>query len=123
MTETPPPYGDQPPQNPYGAQPPQLGYGYGGYAPADHPQATTVLVLGIVSMVVCGVAGPFAWVMGNRVVREIDASGGRWGGRSTANIGRVLGIVASVFLGLLVLFFVAVVIFFIVVGATASTSP
>jgi uncharacterized membrane protein YjgN (DUF898 family) len=123
VTETPPPYGDQPPQNPYGGQPPQLGYGYGGYAPVDHPQATTVLVLGIVSMVVCGVAGPFAWIMGNRVVREIDASGGRWGGRSTANIGRILGIVASVFLGLLVVFFVGVAIFVIAVGATASTSP
>lgn len=133
MTETPPPYGDQPQQpqqpqqpsqNPYGAQPPYGGppqaYGYGGYAPVDHPQATTVLVLGIVSLVVCGLAGPFAWVMGNRVVREIDASGGRWGGRSTANIGRILGIVATVFLGLLVLFFVGIFVFVIAVGTTTS---
>lgn len=129
MTETPPPYGDQPQQpaqNPYGAQPPyggppaQPGYGYGGYAPVDHPQATTVLVLGIVSLVVCGLAGPFAWIMGNRVVREIDASGGRWGGRSTANIGRILGIIASVLLGLVVLFFVGIFVFAIAVGTTTS---
>ncbi|MXG90455.1 DUF4190 domain-containing protein [Nocardioides sp. YIM 123512] len=86
----------------------------------DHPQATTVLVLGIVSLVVCGLAGPFAWIMGNRVVREIDASGGRWGGRSTANIGRILGIIASVLLGLVVLFFVGIFIFAIAVGTTTS---
>ena len=27
-------------------------------------------------LVVCGLVGPFAWVIGNRVIREIDASGG-----------------------------------------------
>ena len=87
-----PPYGQPPnPQVPYGA--PQLTY---GPVLPDHPQATTVLILGIVGLVVCGIAGPFAWVMGNRVVREIDASGGTIGGRSTANVGRILGIVATV---------------------------
>src|SRR5688572_27935872 len=75
-----PPYGQPPnPQVPYGAPPPT----YGPIVP-DHPQATTVLILGIVGIVVCGVAAPFAWVMGNRVIREIDASGGTLGGRSNA---------------------------------------
>ena len=81
-------------------QQPPPGYGppaYGGYGPPapNHPQATTVLILGILGLVLCGIIGPFAWVMGNRVVGEIDASGGRWGGRSEANIGRVLGIVVT----------------------------
>ena len=89
MTQLPPG------QPPYGA--PQ--YGAGGYLPPDHPQATTVLVLGILSLVVCGVIGPFAWVMGNRVVDEIDGSGGQLGGRSNANAGRICGIVATVLLG------------------------
>ena len=31
--------------------------------------------------------------MGNQVIREIDASGGAVGGRSNANVGRILGIV------------------------------
>ena len=81
-----------PPQVPYGAPMPP---GYGP-VPPDHPQATTVLILGIVSIVVCGVVAPIAWVMGNRVVREIDASGGALGGRSNANVGRILGIVVTV---------------------------
>ncbi|HEY3528918.1 MAG TPA: DUF4190 domain-containing protein [Nocardioides sp.] len=94
-------------------QPP--GYGppaYGGYGPPspNHPQATTVLVLGILGIVICGFVAPFAWVIGNRVVREIDAAGGRWGGRTEANVGRILGIVGSallilgaVFIGVFVL--------------------
>jgi hypothetical protein len=104
-------------------QQPPPGYGppaYGGYGPPpaqNHPQATTVLVLGILGLVVCGLCGPFAWVMGNRVVREIDASQGRWGGRGEANVGRILGIVAS---ALLILSLVVVVIF--VFGVVISTS-
>ncbi len=89
-----PPYG-QPPygQPPYG----QPGYGYGG-GPVKHPRSTTVLVLGILSLVCCGVLGPVAWVMGNTAVREIDAAPGRYTGRDAANIGRILGIIATVLL-------------------------
>ena len=54
-----------------------------------------MLVLGILSVVVCGLVAPFAWVMGNQVIREIDASGGAVGGRSNANVGRILGIVVT----------------------------
>ena len=108
MTQPPPP----PPQPPYGNYPPNQ-YGgpqYGGYAPPDHRQAVLVLVLGIVGLVVCGIAAPVAWVMGNRVVGEIDASNGQLGGRSTANAGRICGIIGTVLLiggvvlGVLVLF-------------------
>jgi hypothetical protein len=66
----------------------------------------TVLVLGILAIVVCGLIGPFAWGMGNRVVGEIETSGGQWGGGTEATIGRVLGIVATVLLVVGVLFFV-----------------
>jgi hypothetical protein len=51
---------------------------------------------------------PFAWVMGNRVVREIDAARGAVGGRSTADAGRVCGIIGTVLLafsGVLLLLF------------------
>jgi uncharacterized membrane protein YjgN (DUF898 family) len=87
--------------------------------PPNHPQATTVLVLGIVGLVACQVLSPFAWSMGNRVVREIDAAGGTTGGRDQANIGRILGIVGTVLLGisLLVLLFVIVVA---AIGVTTS---
>lgn len=95
-------------------QPPAYGPPeYGGYRPPppNHPQAITVLVLGILSLVLCGLVGPFAWGMGSRVVGEIEAAGGRWGGHTEATIGRILGIVATVLLGLSVLFFIAVVAF------------
>lgn len=55
-------------------------------------------MLGILGLVLCGVLAPFAWVVGGRAVREIDASAGVLGGRSQANAGRILGIVGSVLL-------------------------
>jgi uncharacterized membrane protein YjgN (DUF898 family) len=92
---------------PYGAPPVPA---YGAFAP-DHPQATLVLVLGILGLVLCQVISPFAWVMGNRVVREIDASGGTIGGRGSANAGRICGIIGTVLIGLgLLVVMVAVII-------------
>ncbi len=69
-------------------------------ATRDHPQTTTVLVLGVCSLAVCGVVGPFAWVMGNRALREIDASQGQLTGRDMVNIGRILGMVGTILTGL-----------------------
>ena len=120
MTQQPPPppgqppYGNYPP-NPYGAPP------YGFAAP-DHPQAVTVLILGIVSVAVCGLVAPFAWVMGNRVVREIDASNGQVGGRSQAQVGRIIGMVYTCIMGgLIVLGLVGLVVFLIIGAANASS--
>jgi uncharacterized membrane protein YjgN (DUF898 family) len=118
VTQTPPPgqppYGNYPP-NQYGGGPP-----YGMAAP-DHPQATLVLILGIVSLVVCGLVGPFAWTMGNRVIREIDASNGQVGGRSQANAGRICGIVATALLGLGLLLLVGIVAIALIGVATSSS--
>jgi hypothetical protein len=111
----PPPYGAPPPQPPYGQQP----YGYG--PPQDHPQATTVLVLGILGLVMCQIISPIAWVMGNRVVREIDATGGQLGGRSSANAGRICGIVGTVLIGLSLLFLVLLLGLFVVGASSTST--
>ncbi|HCB05316.1 MAG TPA: hypothetical protein DEQ43_13915 [Nocardioides bacterium] len=120
VTQQPPPPPPQPPgQPPYGNYPPnQYGAPY-GFAPQDHPQAVTVLILGILGLVLCQVISPFAWVMGNRVVAEIDASGGQLGGRSTANAGRICGIVGTVLIGLGLLALLAGIIFAL---AAASTS-
>ncbi len=83
------------------------GYGQpaGGYGQVEHPKGTTVLVLGILSLVVgsfsCGVGlllGPVAWIMGNGVVRDIDASPGTYSNRGAAQAGRICGIVATVLL-------------------------
>jgi hypothetical protein len=105
------------PQQPYPpAYPPGPGYGYPApyqYAP-DHPRATTVMVLGILGIVVCQVLGPVAWWMGKKTVDEIDASGGRLGGRGAAQAGYVMGIVGTVLLIIAVVF---LVIYFVVIMA------
>jgi uncharacterized membrane protein YjgN (DUF898 family) len=94
----------------------------GGYVPPDHHQAVTVLILGILGLVLCQVISPFAWVMGNRVVREIDASNGQFGGRGTANAGRICGIVGTFLLAAGVLFAVVIVIIALAGVATSSTT-
>jgi uncharacterized membrane protein YjgN (DUF898 family) len=87
----------------------------------DHPQTTTILVLGICGLVLCQVLGPFAWSMGNKALREIDASQGQLGGRDTVNVGRILGIVST---ALLVLTVLALVFFLVLgLGIAASSNP
>lgn len=109
----------------YGTPPPP---GYGnppqGYPqlPPNHPQATTILVLGILGLVACGFLGIPAWVMGNRALREIDASGGALGGRGQVQAGRICGIVATVFLILIIVAVIAFLVLAVIVGGTTSSS-
>lgn len=111
--ETPPPGEQPPPANqpnwgsaypppPPGAYPPP---GYNPYlTPPKHPQATTSMVLGIVSVaagLMCWLPlliSPVAWIMGAKAVRDIDASRGAQSGRSEAVAGKVLGIIGTVLL-------------------------
>lgn len=79
-------------------------------------QATTVLVLGILGIVICGVLGPFAWVMGNRELQAIDSGMRPPENRSTANAGRILGIIGTVILGIGLLVF----LFFIGLGVMGA---
>jgi uncharacterized membrane protein YjgN (DUF898 family) len=107
MTQQPPP--------PYGAP------GYGYYPqPPKHPQAVTVLVLGILGIVVCGICGPFAWSMGSRVEREMAAAPGRWSGSTEVTIGKILGIVATALLALAVVFFGIFIVGGVMAGVTSS---
>lgn len=115
-------------QGQYGqAQYGQYGDPYGAgstpvqYAP-DHPRSTTVLVLGILGIVVCGVIAPFAWVMGRKTLQEIDASHGTLGGRGPANAGYILGIIGSILLGLGLLVFVLFAALAVLGIATSTTT-
>ncbi|WP_232541868.1 DUF4190 domain-containing protein [Nocardia bovistercoris] len=121
------PYGQQPyGQQPYGQYPPQpyaQPYGYGYPPPPDHPQATTILILGILSLVVCGLCGPFAWSMGSKALKEIDAAGGTIGGRGNVKAGYICGIIGTVFLILAVLFVILYIILIVVaIGASSPSS-
>jgi len=113
VSQTPPP-----PQPPYGPPNPYGAPGFGPMVP-DHPQATTVLILGILGLVLCQVISPFAWVMGNRVIAEIDASNGQIGGRSSANAGRICGIVGTFLIGLSLLICLAVLVIFLIAVSTS----
>lgn len=141
---TPPPYGQPQTPPPFGQPPPlpagQAGYpapaygtapqpGYGAPVLANHPSATTAMVLSIIGLAgiaFCGgitlVLSPFAWRMGAKAVKEIDASPGAYGGRDQANAARIMGIIGT---ALLALGFVLLLGLFalVAVGATSSTSP
>lgn len=94
----PPPYGAPPPA--YGAPPPAPpppGYPYagGGYAvPAGNQKALWSMIIGILSLVCCGlVTGIIAIVLSQQAKREIAASGGMQTGAGQAQAGFVLGII------------------------------
>ncbi|MER7370393.1 DUF4190 domain-containing protein [Nonomuraea wenchangensis] len=70
----------------------------------NHPNGTTILVLGILSLVVCTFIGPFAWSMGNTALREIDESGYVFANRGQVQAGRVCGMVATALMALTLLF-------------------
>ena len=131
---TNPPWEGQPPQDSYNQpqprdQPPS-GHGYGPpmpVRPPDHPKATTAMVLGIVSVaggMLCYLPffiAPFAWVMGGKAVREIDASQGKLGGRGMAQAGYILGIIGTILLGIALMVIVAFVAI-LIIGAVATSS-
>lgn len=115
------PYGDQ---NPPGQQPPYGQYpyqgGYGAPAPQPHPQATAILVLGILGIVVCGIAAVVALVMGNKALKEIDANPAAYNNRQTVVIGRILGIVGVVIWAISLVIIVIYLIFF---GVLIANTP
>jgi hypothetical protein len=92
--------------------------------PQQYPEgseSTTALVLGILGIVVCGILGPFAWYIGQREVRAIDEGRRDPANRGSANAGKILGIVGTVFLGLGILVGI-VVLLFVVVASTEVLS-
>lgn len=85
-------------------------------ATVNHPQGTTVLVLGILS--VCGLAilGPVAWVMGARALKEVDRAGVPVANRGQLLAGQITGIIGTAFLALGLLY-AAVTLAFILSGS------
>ncbi|SDC96775.1 DUF4190 domain-containing protein [Nocardioides lianchengensis] len=81
-----------PPPPEYGApQPP-----YGG-APQNHPRGTLILVLGILSLVCCGLfTGIPAFIMGRSALAEIDANPVPTANRGLIKAGYICGIIGTV---------------------------
>lgn len=127
-----PPYGQPYQQQPYQQQPygyPQQPYGLQPQPPS-HPSAMTAMVLGIiglVSLLVCAGVGlvlsPFAWAMGSKAVKEIDAAPpGTYKGRDQANGGRIMGIIGTILLVLGVLALVALIVVIAMIDPETSSS-
>src|SRR5688500_16762177 len=72
----------------------------------EQSQATTVLVLGILSIVLCQLLGPVAWKLGSDEIRAITEGRRPPEGLGLAQAGRICGIVGSCLLGLVILFLV-----------------
>jgi len=95
------------PSTPRPVSPPQYGYGMPpmqmGMEPPRSSNATTILVLGILSLVVCAVMGPIAWWMGSAELKLIDAGLVSRQDRGSVNAGYICGIIGSVLMMITVL--------------------
>ncbi|MBE2319066.1 DUF4190 domain-containing protein [Solirubrobacter sp. CPCC 204708] len=82
---------------------------WGGYQPAPPTPGNAIasLILGIVSIVLCPIIpGVVGLVLGYSAKREIDASGGRLGGRGVAMGGIITSWIGLAIWGLLIAFWV-----------------
>ena len=79
-----------------------------------------MLVLGILSIVVAPIFGPFACVMGRKALREVDAAPHATSNRSSLQVGMILGIIGTV---LMILGVLALLAFLgiIIVGSSVTT--
>lgn len=114
-----PVYGYYPPAYPpmYSPGPPTY-YAPNPYAyPRDHPRAGLALGLGLGALiggfVTLGLGfalGPFAWAIGQKARTEVRNSNGAYHSEGNATAGMVLGIIATVFLVLAILFWTLAII-------------
>ena len=83
-------------------------------------------LIGLAGVALCAgitlVLSPFAWRIGARAVREIDANPGMYGGRDQANAGRIMGLIGTVLLVLGVLMIVGLIGLFAVASVSTTTS-
>jgi len=82
-------------------------------------RATTVLVLGILSIVACQPLGIAAWVMGNNDLREMDGGLMDPSGRDTTNAGKICGIIG---IALFILWMAVMVVMFSAMGVAAYSA-
>jgi hypothetical protein len=97
----------------YAAAPYRQGY---TATAGDHPQGTTILVLGIVGIFIT-ICAPIAWYLGSRAMKEIRASGTTYNNQQQIVIGRTLGIIFTI---LAIIGLVFAVLFAIIALVAAS---
>lgn len=85
-------------------------------AAMDHPQATTIFVLGLLSIVMMPILGIVALVMGKKARAEVQA--GTYRDSSMLNAGWIMGIIGTLLLALGVVIFT---IYFIAIFVILTT--
>ena len=103
-------------------QPTQPGQPMPQYAATSHLQpdrGTLILVLGILSLIVCGLLGIPAWVMGNKDLKEIDAGRMNPAGRSNTNTGRICGMITTILTGVCLGGYLLIILIAVLGGAAA----
>lgn len=93
------------------------GGGPGGYYnQGDYPRppapasgkGTLILVLGILSLVVCGLLGPVAWIMGNNATTEIRAGRMDPNEQGLVTAGKICGMIATILVLLICGFYILI---------------
>lgn len=84
-------------------------------------RGTLILVLGIVSLVVCGPLGPFAWIMGSGDLKKINAGLMDPEGKGLTQAGMICGIIASALLALGLLISLLYIVLVVVLGVAAAS--
>lgn len=77
-----------------------------------------ILTFGILSIVMCAFFGPAAWIMGNGDLRLMRAGLMDREGEGLTQAGRIMGMIASILMILGALFYMAVIMFVVLAGAT-----
>lgn len=73
-------------------------------------RGTLILVLGILSLCVCAILGPFAWSMGNKDLAEMAAGRMDKEGQGMTNAGKICGLIGTILLGVGVIFGILAVV-------------
>lgn len=81
-----------------GAMAPGAGFAYQSYAYAS--RGTTILVLGVLSIMLCQILGPIAWSMGNHDLTLMRAGRMDLEGESATSAGQTCGMIATILGGL-----------------------
>ena len=79
-----------------------------GYSVQPH-RATLVLVMGVLGLIICGIFGIIAWVMGTADQRKMREGSMDPTGMNTTNVGRILGMVSCAIWGLTIAYYLGMV--------------
>lgn len=129
--QSPAPYAATPyaaPADPYGQQAGYASYGQSSpyaaaplapYSPVlpDHPQSTMVLILGILSVVMLPILGPFAWFFGSKARKEVRQNPGVYKDGGMLTGGWITGIIGTVLLAFAALY-VVLMVFLVILSST-----